>query len=680
MAANAEVALWSEEKQKRLQDALVGSWAEDEWKFTLPNGSHRYMHFALLISPSLKNELKYALWQKFDSGAWKREQGHLSHCNLLSLMVQWFNLVAPNCFSLLERSLDQWEISLRTYLTETNQYKPRPRQRLCANQAYGSYQSEDARIALLRQLYRIIADAYDDRPETEKDVWDLRKMGVFLNLSLTESKLNFILISQPWLRGIAKAFFKYLVATQSASTCMGKLGSLRQFSLFLTAEAPSCGISDMNRALVLKYLDFLRAQNKTTSRRNMLVYHLRLFLETCAHRLQLAGVTKERIIFDDDFVKEPEALSREIPEEVLVQLRNNLDALPTITLRMVTILLEVGLRVNEVCCLPLDCLVCDDRHEWYLRFYQSKVSREHIIPLIDQAVVETIQAQQQEVRERYADQCRYLFPKPRFSMLPYKQGTFSMALNTWAVKCDIRDRNGGLWRFQSHQFRHTVGMRLINEDVPLDVISRLLGHRSLEMTRRYAQKRAAQLRAELERVHRKRKTVDAAGLVVKGDSRANDPEVQMTRKGVKGQTLPVGGCGRLVVLGDCSHANKCLTCPMWLTSTDDLSALKSFYDRAIRLKQHAMAKGNQFVIDQQDRIIATLTLRIKSLEATEMDGSLCVDDVLAQLRTDLAEAECGLEEAQAAGLVLATRHLERAMTEMKMRIAALEVPDDRPHE
>jgi hypothetical protein len=41
----------------------------------------------------------------------------------------------------------------------------------------------------------------------------------------------------------------------------------------------------------------------------MLVYHLRLFLETCAHRLQLAGVTKERIIFDDDFVKEPEALS-----------------------------------------------------------------------------------------------------------------------------------------------------------------------------------------------------------------------------------------------------------------------------------------------------------------------------------------------------------------------------------
>lgn len=74
-----------------------------------------------------------------------------------------------------------------------------------------------------------------------------------------------------------------------------------------------------------------------------------------------------------------------------------------------------------------------------------------------------------------------------------------------------------------------------------------------------------------------------------GDPRANDPDAQMTRKGMRGQTLPVGGCGRLIVLGECSHANKCLTCSMWLTSTEDLPALKSFYECAIRLKQRARA-------------------------------------------------------------------------------------------
>jgi hypothetical protein len=192
------------------------------------------------------------------------------------------------------------------------------------------------------------------------------------------------------------------------------------------------------------------------------------------------------------------------------------------------------------------------------------------------------------------------------------------------------------------------------------------------MTQVYARKRATQIRQVLERVARKRKTVDFQGNAVKGDPRANDPEVQMTRKGVRGQTLPVGGCGRPVILGACAHANKCLTCPMWLTSTDDLRALKSFYERALHLKQRAMETGNQFVIEQQERIVATLAVRINSLETSAMDGSLCVDDVLAQLRADLGEAESGWEEACEAGLVLAAKYLERAIADLKAKIAALE--------
>src|SRR5258705_12312196 len=129
------------------------------------------------------------------------------------------------------------------------------------------------------------------------------------------------------------------------------------------------------------------------------------------------------------------------------------------------------------------------------------------------------------------------------------------------------------------------------------------------------------MRADLERVARMRKTVDAQGRTVKGDPRANAPEAQMIRKGVRGQTLPVGGCGRLVVLGECSHANKCLTCPMWLTSTDDLLKLKSFHERAVRLKQRAEEKGNHFVVGQQEHIIASLAIRIKSWEETSMDGT-----------------------------------------------------------
>jgi hypothetical protein len=192
------------------------------------------------------------------------------------------------------------------------------------------------------------------------------------------------------------------------------------------------------------------------------------------------------------------------------------------------------------------------------------------------------------------------------------------------------------------------------------------------MTQVYARVRDKKMRADLERAALKRKTVDAQGQAVKGDPHANDPNAQLIRKGVRGQTLPVGGCGRLIVLGDCSHANKCLTCPMWLTSTDDLPKLKSFYERAVRLKQRAAEKGNQFVIDQQEHIISALTIRIKSLEETSMDGTLAIDEVLEHLWADLAEAEIALEETRTFGLIPAARYLECTITDLKAKIAALE--------
>lgn len=78
------------------------------------------------------------------------------------------------------------------------------------------------------------------------------------------------------------------------------------------------------------------------------------------------------------------------------------------------------------------------------------------------------------------------------------------------------------------------------------------------------------------------------------------------------------------------------------------------------------------MLAQQDHIIPYLATRIKSLEDRSVDGSLSVDDVLEQLCTDLAEAESAMEEVRTAGVVLATKHLERMIIELKAKITALE--------
>jgi integrase/recombinase XerD len=668
-----------EEQYACLQAYLPRDWTQDRWCLSgiTEKGEPMQRQFTFgLVSPGLTLECKYALWYHWTQRNVQQQSASSQRALLRGFrhITTWLNQVAPAFRSLLDRPLEFWMCSLRTWLVQTGHYHTTMRRELTASQTYQEYFAEDRCVNVLRVTYRLLTAAYDQRPEREKDVWDLRKLGVRLNLSQSAYKLNFTLIVQPWLRALAKAYLEYHLAIHSAAACSRKLFALRQFSLFLAQMTPHAQAADLDRALILRYLSFLQGQKLSATGRSKYLSELRTFLETCAHRLHVPGLTREALIFDEDLPQREELGTREIPAEVLVQLRANLNSLPTTPLRMVTVLLEVGLRISELCQLSLDCLICDDKHEWYLRCYQSKTHREHVIPLVDEEVIGAIQAQQQEIRAQWGKECPYLFPAPSSHRSPYRQHTFATQLNKWAVECQILDRNQQLYRFTSHQFRHTLGMRLLNEDVPLEVVGRLLGHRSLAMTRVYARIRDQKVRADLARVARLRKTVDYQGNAIKGDPRANDLEVQMTRQGMRGQTLPVGGCGRLVVLGECAHANKCLTCPMWLTSTDDLPALKSFYDRAIRLKQRATTCGHRIVIDQQERIIATLTVRIKSLEETPMDGSLCVDDVLAQLRTDLAEAECGLEEAQGASLVLAARHLERAITDMKMRIAALEVP------
>jgi integrase len=51
-----------------------------------------------------------------------------------------------------------------------------------------------------------------------------------------------------------------------------------------------------------------------------------------------------------------------------------------------------------------------------------------------------------------------------------------------ASRCDVRDEHGQPARLTPHQWRHTLGTRLINMDVPQEVVRRILDHDSHAMT------------------------------------------------------------------------------------------------------------------------------------------------------------------------------------------------------
>lgn len=154
---------------------------------------------------------------------------------------------APSLPSLLKRDLPFWICSLRTWLVQIGYYATSSEKYLHSTQTYITYSRDDRHIGVLQVIYGVLEDAYDDRPEMEKDIWDLRKLGVELDLSKTVYKLNFTYIAQPWLRLLAKKYLAYNLAIHGVGDCVVKLGSIRQFSLFLEEQTPAIRVTDLDR-------------------------------------------------------------------------------------------------------------------------------------------------------------------------------------------------------------------------------------------------------------------------------------------------------------------------------------------------------------------------------------------------------------------------------------------------
>lgn len=80
-----------------------------------------------------------------------------------------------------------------------------------------------------------------------------------------------------------------------------------------------------------------------------------------------------------------------------------------------------------------------------------------------------------------------------FRRLPFK-------LDRSALSGAVRSASGGKVRF--HDLRHTTASLLINAGVPLYVVGQILGHKSLQTTKRYAHLEVKTMASEMEKLHR----------------------------------------------------------------------------------------------------------------------------------------------------------------------------------
>lgn len=119
----------------------------------------------------------------------------------------------------------------------------------------------------------------------------------------------------------------------------------------------------------------------------------------------------------------------------------------------------------------------------------------------------------------------------------------------------------------AYQIRNTLATRLINKDVPQEVVRKILDHSFTQTTAHYARLHDSTVRRHWERA--RKVTIDGPPVLISQDSPLADG-VWMKHHLAKATTsLPNGYCG-LPLQQSCPHANACLTCPVFITTPEFL--------------------------------------------------------------------------------------------------------------
>lgn len=448
--------------------------------------------------------------------------------------------------------------------------------------------------------------------EYPRDVWRLRTLGLPRSGA---PNIDFTGIPQPWLRELAKRWARWRLSTGINNTTVNAgVRVVTRFAQFLPPEVD--GAHHLDRALLERYLADLSTAMPSIGHHTRNIGQLNQFLRTIRLHGWDTALPGSALFVPEDYPKPAPMLPRAVAEHVMAQLENpaNLDRWHDPDRRLVTmILIRCGLLVSDALGLQFNPIAHDADGAPYLRYFNHKMKREALVP-IDEELQAAIREQQQRAAARQPAGAVILFLRPTANLAGDKtlgSSTYRKALDTWLADCDTRDETGRPVHLTPHQFRHTLGTRLINKDVPQEVVRRILDHSSAQMTAHYARLSDTTIRRHWEKACK----VNAQDDVVQlgPDGPLADAAWSKQRLSRATQALPNGYCA-LPLVQTCPHANACLTCPMFLTTAEFLPQHRTQRAQTIQLITAAEANGHTRAAEMNRQVADNLEKIIDSLE------------------------------------------------------------------
>lgn len=443
----------------------------------------------------------------------------------------------------------------------------------------------------------------------EKDVWLASDIGLKPDNTHSIYYLPFSKITTPWLKTTAKRFVRLQASTRSFSTCRAYIRSLNHLDDYLKTLNEFLLPSKFNRSFIIGFIQYLAKRELNPTTRGITLLNIRTFHQIALQEEWL-DFPDRQVIFNSDLPKDKTITPKYISQQVLNQLKKHLHQLSPWMQNFVIILMETGRRVSEVSSLTFNCLEQDSDNDWLLRVHEKKLKRVRLIPISDNCV-KAIHAQQNYLRNN-EEISPLLFPSQRESKSPTISACYvNRALKKLAEINNIVDSNGVIWKFSSHQFRHTVGTQMINSGVSQVMVQHYLGHESPEMTARYAHIHNETMKAAFSEYQGK--LVDIQGKIKLADGHI---DARWLKKNIMSQALPNGLCSLPSTQNKCPHANACLTCAHFRTSKKHLNQHKEQLDETCKIIENAKQNGMERIAEMNTEVACNLKLIITTLENT----------------------------------------------------------------
>lgn len=465
-------------------------------------------------------------------------------------------------------------------------------------------------------------DALDEgqgwESEYPRDTWRLRRLGI----ESSHATICFTGISQPWLRDLAKRWTRWRFSTGiSTSTCYRGAHAVTRFSVFL-GQARVLSAAQITREILERYLAALQSEVSAAKTRRSEIGLLSTFLQAVRRHEWDTTLPPSAMFFPEDYPKDGKKLPRALAEHVMAQVEapGALDRQANPAFRLITlILIRCGLRASDAIKIPFDCVVRDPDGAPYLRYYNRKMKREALVP-IDEELESLIGGEQDRILQRWTGGVPVLFPRTVANIdghRPVSYSGYRDSLYRWLRECDVRDEHGHPVHLTPHQWRHTLGTRLINRDVPQHVVQKILDHDSAEMTAHYARLSDKTVREHWERARK----VNAQGQPVQVSPEGPLGEAAWAKQRLSRatQALPNGYC-ELPMVKTCPHANSCLTCPMFVTTAEFLPHHHAQRKETLQIITAAKANGQARVAEMNRQVIGNIDKIIATLEADSGEG------------------------------------------------------------